>query len=328
MGRSSTQRVGVDHLSGPADVRTSHDHFTRRSPETGSCGRPRSAHLCLPVFTQKIGVDAPAGAADVRCGTTKPAARLRRTGRLEGFRRHALPDLHAEVRVCASSSGCHSRPTRTTTTSRRSPATGSWAGSDGTHEQVFTQGSASNPPPVPLTSDAHSHDLPQVSGDRVVWRGNGRHGQPDLPGQAHHHAYPSPLAERVEFDIQRKKGVRALHALGQPGKRCGRHVHGRGAGLPADERPNAPTKWKNSYALSTNGAGVVSIAFSSHKAGPLIPLGRARARATTRRSRRSRSPGQVGEVRPAHGAERRADEKTEAARGRLPGRWIVLVGHG
>jgi hypothetical protein len=47
-----------------------------------------------------------------------------------------------------------------------------WQGYDGAHYQIFTRKVGVDVAPVPLTSDAHDHAFPQVSGNRVVWQGS------------------------------------------------------------------------------------------------------------------------------------------------------------
>ena len=142
-----------------------------------------------------------------------------------------------------------------------------WRGTDGAHFQIFTRKVGVDSSPVPLTTDAHDHDIPQVSGDRVVWLGSD--GVHDQIFRAKLITTPtitrSPSASSVTFT--RKKGV-AHYPLSATLRDADGTLVG-GALVYLQTSANGTTKWKNSYALSTNGAGVVSKAFSSHKTGTL-----------------------------------------------------------
>jgi len=84
-----------------------------------------------------------------------------------------------------------------------------WLGWDGAHVQIFTRKLGVNTAPIKLTS-GNDHDLPQVSGDRVVWLGwDGAHWQiytrkigvnaaaTKLTTDAHNHSFPQVSGNQV-----------------------------------------------------------------------------------------------------------------------------------
>jgi hypothetical protein len=89
-----------------------------------------------------------------------------------------------------------------------------WEGFDGHYTQIYTQKIGTDASPIQLTSDAHWHDYPQVSGDRVVWQGSDASGYTQiytekigtdaspiqLTSDAQDHGDPQVSGDRIVWD--------------------------------------------------------------------------------------------------------------------------------